>query len=189
MRQAASSSPGSDRDILNEYAPSNAASFRAKGGADRTRVAKYRDSIMAAAREHNIPAPIIAGVMSRESRAGNALDANHCGDGGRAFGLMQIDKITSGVQPRGEWNSSEHISQATGMLAANLRAVSKAHPQWSEAEKLRGAVAAYNFGVKNVLTVDNMDFKTTHNNYSADVWARAIELAPIFDQKPIKSQL
>ena len=32
----------------------------------------------------------VAAIASRESRAGAALDSNHRGDGGRAFGVMQV---------------------------------------------------------------------------------------------------
>lgn len=41
-------------------------------------------------RKTGVDPAIIAAIMSRESRAGNALDANKWGDHGNAYGLMQV---------------------------------------------------------------------------------------------------
>lgn len=77
--------------------------------------------------------------------------------------------------------SREHIAQAANILADFRARMREMHPQWSEAEVLRGAVAAYNTGADVAPTADQMDRGngtrrnngTTGKDYSADVWARA----------------
>jgi len=59
------------------------------------------------------------------------------------------------------------------ILQASLEGVRRKHPSWSPAWQLRGAVAAYNFGVDDVGTQGGLDIGSTGDDYSADVWARA----------------
>lgn len=61
---------------------------------DAGRVEQYRSHINRAAGKHGVDPAVIAGIMSRESRAGNAL-VNGWGDGGRAWGLMQVVTYTA----------------------------------------------------------------------------------------------
>lgn len=61
---------------------------------DAERVENYRSLINRAARNNGVDPAVIAAIMSRESRAGNALN-NGWGDGGRAWGLMQVGTITA----------------------------------------------------------------------------------------------
>lgn len=61
---------------------------------DAGRVEEYRSLIKTAARNHGVDAAVIAGIMSRESRAGNTL-VDGWGDGGKAWGLMQVGTITA----------------------------------------------------------------------------------------------
>lgn len=51
---------------------------------------KYTGIIRRAGENHDVDPALIAGIISRESRAGSQLD-NGWGDGGRAWGLMQVD--------------------------------------------------------------------------------------------------
>ncbi|XP_073470801.1 lysozyme g-like [Aquarana catesbeiana] len=110
--------------------------------------------------------------MSRESRAGNALDTNHEGDNGNAFGLMQIDKRWH--TPRGAWDSEEHILQATEILISMFEAIKKKFPSWSRSQVMKGALAAYNTGPDNVKSFDAVDSNTTGKDYSNDciAWAK-----------------
>lgn len=57
---------------------------------DLPHVNKYKDNIKSVGRLTRMDPAIIAGIMSRESRGGTGLDCNGWGDGGKAFGLMQV---------------------------------------------------------------------------------------------------
>lgn len=57
---------------------------------DLERMTKYTDIIKTAGEKYDVDPALIAGIISRESRAGNQLK-NGYGDGGRAWGLMQVD--------------------------------------------------------------------------------------------------
>lgn len=50
---------------------------------------KYRSKINSVGRRYDIDPALIAGIISRESRAGKALN-NGWGDHGNAWGLMQV---------------------------------------------------------------------------------------------------
>lgn len=56
---------------------------------DLGRMGRYRGIINTAATERGIDPALVAAIISRESRAGNALD-NGWGDHGKAWGLMQV---------------------------------------------------------------------------------------------------
>ncbi|MCP3103132.1 transglycosylase SLT domain-containing protein [Myxococcus sp. K15C18031901] len=145
---------------------------------DAARLKKYAAEFEAAGKKYDLPPALLAAIASRESRAGAALDSRGLGDNGNGFGLMQVDKRYH--KPEGGPYSANHIDQAAGILKGFLNDVKKAHPDWSPEQQLRGAVAAYNSGPKNVRTIQNMDVGTTGNDYSNDVWARAQALAKDF---------
>jgi peptidoglycan hydrolase-like protein with peptidoglycan-binding domain len=145
---------------------------------DLPRLQQYRADIESVAQQHDLPPALLAAIISRESRGGAALDANGRGDGGRGYGLMQVDRGTAaGV---GGPRSRANIEQGAQILSDKLGEVRRAHPDWTPEQQLRGAVAAYNMGARNVQTLGGMDRGTTGNDYSADVWARAQTLAPHF---------
>lgn len=121
--------------------------------------------------ETGLPPALLAAIASRESRGGAALDRNGYGDHGNGFGLMQVDKRYHELA--GSARSREHIEQAAGILKRYFEQVKAKFPRWSEAQQLRGAVAAYNFGVDDVRSLERLDIGSTGNDYSADVWARA----------------
>ncbi|XP_073470793.1 lysozyme g-like isoform X2 [Aquarana catesbeiana] len=145
--------------------------------ADLQRVNSYKEKIMSVSRKTGMDPAIIAAMMSRESRAGKALDANHEGDHGNAFGLMQIDKRRH--TPRGAWNSEEHILQATEILISMFETIKKKFPSWSRSYVMKGnhphdqMCAAYNTGPDNVKSFDAVDRNTTRKDYSNDFIARA----------------
>ncbi|XP_073470805.1 lysozyme g-like isoform X1 [Aquarana catesbeiana] len=138
---------------------------------DLKRVNSYREKITSVSRKTGVDPAIIAAIMSRESRAGNALDANKWGDHGNAYGLMQIDKRWH--TPQGEWDSEEHILQATEILCNMFDAIKQNFPSWSTNQVMKGAISAYNAGPGNVISFDTIDSRTTGRDYSNDVVARA----------------
>ncbi|XP_009870356.1 PREDICTED: lysozyme G-like [Apaloderma vittatum] len=113
---------------------------------------------------------LIAGIISRESHAGKAL-RNGLGDNGNGFGLMQVDKKSH--TPEGQWNSETHLTQGTGILIEMIKKIQGKFPQWTKDQQLKGGIAAYNFGDRNVRSYDRMDIGTTNNDYSSDVVGRA----------------
>ncbi|XP_072269412.1 lysozyme g-like [Pyxicephalus adspersus] len=138
---------------------------------DLQRVNLYKSKIKSVSKGTGVDAAIIAAIMSRESRAGNALDSHNWGDHGNAFGLMQIDKRWH--SPRGAWNSEEHILQATEILCSMYSSIRQKFPSWSASQVMKGAIAAYNMGPGNIHSFDSIDSCTTGKDYSNDVVARA----------------
>ncbi|XP_078512288.1 lysozyme g-like [Lissotriton helveticus] len=130
---------------------------------------KFKAKMVTVGKKLCVDPALIAAIASRESRAGSAL-INGFGDGGNAFGLMQVDIRYHKI--RGAWNSQEHITQATEILVSMIKAVTKKFPKWSVEQKLKGGIAAYNIGPGNVRT-ENVDSYTTAKDYSNDVVARA----------------
>ncbi|XP_071991866.1 lysozyme g-like [Engystomops pustulosus] len=139
--------------------------------ADLDRMKKYRSIIQSVSRKTGVDGAIIAGIISRESRAGNALDVNKQGDHGNAFGLMQIDYRFH--TPRGAWDSEEHLLQGTEILCSMFQYIKQKFPRWSSSQIMKGAIAAYNMGPDSVTSFDNIDSQTTGGDYSNDVIARA----------------
>ncbi|XP_029460641.1 lysozyme g-like isoform X2 [Rhinatrema bivittatum] len=131
---------------------------------------KYKLKIESVARKLCMDAAVIAGIISRESRAGAVL-RNGWGDNGNAFGLMQIDKRWH--KPRGTWNSGENIMQGTEICISMIKQIKKKFPSWSMTEQLKGGIAAYNAGPGNIKSFHEVDARTTGQDYSNDVIARA----------------
>ena len=69
--------------------------------------------------------------------------------------------------------SIENIKQGTGILIGMINAVHNNHPGWTTDMVLKGGICAYNSGVFNVQTYENMDEGTTGHDYSNDVTARS----------------
>ncbi|XP_051801196.1 lysozyme g-like isoform X2 [Acanthochromis polyacanthus] len=141
---------------------------------DSDRMEKYRSKINAVGRKKGVDPALIAAIISRESRAGNALH-NGWGDHGNAWGLMQVDVNPNGGghTARGAWDSEEHLSQATGILTDFIGLIQKKFPSWTSEQQLKGGIAAYNMGDRNVHSYENVDGATTGGDYSNDVVARA----------------
>ncbi|XP_061686393.1 lysozyme g-like [Syngnathoides biaculeatus] len=137
---------------------------------DLGRMNNYKAIIQNVGAQKGIDPAIIAGIISRESRAGNVLN-NGWGDHGNAWGLMQIDKKYH--TPRGGWDSEEHLSQGTDILIDFINQVKDKFRDWTAEQQLKGGIAAYNIGVGDVRTYERMDLGTTGDDYSGDVVARA----------------
>jgi hypothetical protein len=176
--------------ILSEYSPSGAGKLTSKGTAfrgiecsqylaklDHDRALQIADRFLNAADEYDLPPALLIGIASRESRIGWLLDDAGWGDIGRAFGIMQIDHRSHTVLGRPDPRSQAHINQAACIVSDNLVKIRRRHSDWPAARQLQGAVAAYNFGVKNVCTLEGIDKGTTHDDYSNDVWARGLYFA------------
>uniref|UniRef100_A0A087X412 Lysozyme g n=1 Tax=Poecilia formosa TaxID=48698 RepID=A0A087X412_POEFO len=141
---------------------------------DSGRMNKYKSKINSVGSQCGIDPALIAAIISRESRAGNALD-DGWGDHGNAWGLMQVDKFSSNIyhQKEGDWDSEEHLRQATGILVHFIKRIQNKFPNWSREQQLKGGIATYNMGDGNVHSYENVDAITTGKDYSNYVVARA----------------
>ena len=148
---------------------------------DLERICWYEDPFLESAELYCVPAALLAGICSRETRCRNII-----GDHGNGVGLMQIDKrYHPFATEKGAMTPDRNIEYAARLLASNWTALCRdmSKASWTYAEKLRGAVAAYNSGLRNVQTWERMDVGTTQNDYSADVWERARAFYPYFSEK------
>jgi len=130
----------------------------------------------AAADANCVQASVIAALASRESHAGRLLESTGgYGDHGHAWGIMQCDLFTSGLDcKKCPWKSLCHINMLVKeKLVPDMAAVQRRHPTWSKEQCLQGAISAYNAGLGNVQTWSGLDRGTTGNDYSNDVVARA----------------
>jgi hypothetical protein len=149
---------------------------------DLPKLLKFAAAFKKAGQKYGLPPALLAAIASRETRGGSQLRANGFGSNGEDFGLMQVNQKSHVLQ--GSAFSEAHINQATGILKSYYEQVADKHPTWTRPQQLRGAVAAYNFGVSNVRTLEGMDHRTANNDYSSDIWARAQTLAPHFQESP-----
>ncbi|CAJ1053631.1 N-acetylmuramoyl-L-alanine amidase-like isoform X1 [Xyrichtys novacula] len=143
---------------------------------DADRMKAYRSKINRVGAQNGIDPALIAAIISRETRAGNAIrSTGGWGDHGNAWGLMQVDVNPNGGghTARGAWDSEEHLNQATGILVYFLGRISKKFPSWNKEQQLKGGIAAYNMGDGNVRSYEGVDARTTGGDYSNDVVARA----------------
>uniref|UniRef100_A0A8C8I7D2 Lysozyme g n=2 Tax=Oncorhynchus TaxID=8016 RepID=A0A8C8I7D2_ONCTS len=104
---------------------------------DLVRMNKYKKLITRVGQKHGLDPAIIAGIISRESRAGAVLD-HGWGDHGNGFGLMQVDKRYHKIV--GTWDSEEHISQGSEILNEFIRRIQAKFPAWPKEHQLKGAV-------------------------------------------------
>merc|ERR1712110_1002627 len=135
---------------------------------DFSNLKKYQSKCKKAGSNKNIDHCIIGAIISRESRAGAALNSH--GGTCYGFGLMQIDKRYH--NPRGAWDSQEHIEQATDILIDTINCVKRNHNSWTQEMATKGGISGYNAGCGNVQTYDGMDIGTTGNDYANDCVAR-----------------
>jgi CRP-like cAMP-binding protein len=149
---------------------------------DRRRVLAYLAAFVQVGEETGLPPALLAAIASRESRGGKHLDASGYGlSDPNGYGVMQVDKRFHKVASKEGVGGLTHIRQAAGVLQGMLEEVRKKMPDWTPAMQLRGAVAAYNFGLKSVQTWDGLDRGSAHHDYSADIWERARYYASLPD--------
>jgi tetratricopeptide (TPR) repeat protein len=141
---------------------------------DWNRIQSFIDRIYIAASTFDVPPAIIAALASRESRAGAQLARDGTGDGGQAFGILQVDRRSwTQAGSSGDPASQEHINQGTQIFAGSRRSVQQQHPSWSDEYLLQGAAVGYNSSPANVQTIAGIDRGTTGGDYGSDVIARA----------------
>ncbi len=153
---------------------------RALAEADRARLLSHRGLIERVAADFDLPPALFAALISRESRAGLLLDSEGRGDRGNAFGVAQVDRRFHVQRTEGGPWGEAHLRQAAGILDGYKAQVEARHPSWQEEQQLRGALVAYNSGISNVQSIERMDIGTTGDDFSADVWARALALRADF---------
>lgn len=163
------------------------AAFRAalQVGTPNGRAAKFSEQLLQAARESGTDPFVLAAIMERESRSGEALDPAGRGDGGHGHGLMQIDdRSHQAWLATGVWRDPlQNIRYGAKVLKENLvffarPGVGREDPRPLQGQELlQAAVAAYNTGAANVLRSikagKHPDATTAHANYSQDVLQRA----------------
>lgn len=155
--------------------PAGVASSHAMAAMDVNSVSQFMDRFEVAESLYDLPAELLAGMASRETRGGTALDANGEGDSGNAVGILQIDKRWyTPVDIGPDFGSQGHINQAAAILDGYRDQAGVAHPEWTAAQKLQAGVAAYNAG-PDVFTyaISAIDTITDGGDYSNDVIARA----------------
>uniref|UniRef100_A0A3B4VAC0 Lysozyme g n=2 Tax=Seriola dumerili TaxID=41447 RepID=A0A3B4VAC0_SERDU len=147
---------------------------------DLVEMNNYKSIIKNVARQKGVDAALIAAIISRCCRAGKWLSGGWgCYDEKRkkynTFGLMQIDVSPNGGghTPKGEWDSEEHLCQATDILIYFIIRVKHKFRGWSKEQQLKGGIAAYNAGDGNIGPDGDVDSKTSNGDYSNDVVARA----------------
>eukprot|EP01132_Coremiostelium_polycephalum_P003216 gene3216-4028_t len=140
---------------------------------DRDRVLSLKDTFVQVSKSTLVPPEILAAIASRESHVGAILSPEGCSKDptNKGFGIMQIDKQFH--EPLGTKDSIEHITQAAQIINTFKETISKKHPNWTDLQISKGAIAAYNIGPKGVQTLENMDKGTTNDDYSGDVLVRA----------------
>jgi transglycosylase-like protein with SLT domain len=162
-------------------------------------IKKYRAVIEKAASKYDVPPALIAGIGSRESHWGLAL--NPLGPGGTGDrtarraparfrtgplppdncgfgrGLMQIDFDAHDFARTGNWQDPESNICYGVTVLCDARSMLRRKTTLGGTALLRAAVAAYNCGAGNVLNAIrngyDVDFFTAGRDYSRDALSRA----------------
>jgi hypothetical protein len=136
----------------------------------------------AAAKYSWLKPSVIGGIGSRESGWGRLLSPpgpGGTGDGGHGRGIMQIDdRFHQSFIGSGRWsNPKDNITYAIDEVLARNYDYLDFNTALDDQELLRGAIAAYNAGLGNVLDALaqglDVDYYTTGQDYSWDVLNRA----------------
>ena len=161
--------------------------------------ARYGASIVAAAATFGLPPAIIAALGSRESRWGLALKPKGPGGtsdlaprlythphrpaplpaDGRGFrrGLMQIDYDAHEFARSGDWQSPDANIRYACEVLRDARTQLRRRTVLHGRALLRGALAACNCGIGNVMRAVqhglDLDFYTAGRNYAAEILDRA----------------
>ncbi len=140
---------------------------------DVPQLTKLKDKFAFASKRTGVPTEILAGIASRESHAGKALNPEGFDPDKKAFGVMQVDQRFHRLRGANKPDSQAHIDQAAEIVRDNKALMDKRFPNWTEEQRWRAAVAGYNMGPGNVKSLDKMDVGTTGGDYSQDVMGRA----------------
>ncbi|XP_076153309.1 lysozyme g-like [Alosa pseudoharengus] len=140
---------------------------------DLDRMNEYKDIIIKVGRETGVDPAVIAGIISRSSRAGSEHVLEDGWNANRdTFGLMQITKQWHKL--KGDWDREEHIKQGTGILISSIRDIKRRFLNWTKEQQLKGGIAAYYAGPRNVpAEYEKVDENTFAKDYSNYVVARA----------------
>ena len=143
---------------------------------------KYEDIAKKVATKYEIPVSVIAGIGSRESHWGLALNPvgpGGTGDGGHGRGLMQIDdRWHLPFIESGKWaNGRENIIYGAAVLKNCMNYFVK-KGEWEMSYKLiKAGVAGYNCGPRRAwdgyAMGHGVDYYTTGRDYSTNVIERA----------------
>jgi hypothetical protein len=143
----------------------------------------YRPMIEQVAARYDWLSPsVVAGIGSRESAWGLLLSPAGpagTGDGGHGRGLMQIDdRYHQGFISTGLWRDPQaSLDYAIDQVLSRSYNYLDANTTLDGVELLRGALAAYNAGLTNVMDAISagydVDYYTTGQDYSWDVLNRA----------------
>jgi peptidoglycan hydrolase-like protein with peptidoglycan-binding domain len=153
--------------LLGETAPTPPTP---RPGSMEAKVLVHREAILKIADETGVPAPIIAGIIAKES-AGKADAVGSTGD----YGLMQINKrYNQDFVNNQDWSDPEtNIRYGTEKFAAKIRSFDG---------NIDNAVASYNAGNRGVReglaegrTLDQITFAP---NYVRDILAYARDIGP-----------
>jgi len=158
---------------------------RDKAKADITEIMALHPKLKKAAEKYSIPVEVLAGMASRESRAGKHLNKEGYDMEKKAFGLLQVDERYHKRKGKTATDPA-HIDQAAEILRDYRNQMDRKHPEWADEDRWRAAVAAYNMGPGNVKTLKNLDKGTTGNDYSADVMHRAELYGAVFEAQEEK---
>ncbi len=135
------------------------------------RLEQWRSMLAVASTATGVPMSLLAAIMDRESRGGEALSPpgpHGTGDVGHGHGLMQIDDRSwaAFTGDKSRWTDPQaNITFGAGILASNYRAFEESWPP---------AICAYNAGPGRVNrymmmrpspTIEELDQLTTDKNY------------------------
>ncbi len=145
---------------------------------------------------------VIAGILLRESRGGEILDADGLGDGGHGHGLMQIDDRSFPVFCQGDRWRDPAVNVDFGATVLHMkRSFLAARCQLAGEDLERASIAAYNCGegrvLQSVLQGEDVDTHTTGHDYSkavveyagayAEIVREPVEpLEPPADPRPVE---
>ncbi|XP_038586433.1 uncharacterized protein LOC119911594 isoform X2 [Micropterus salmoides] len=141
---------------------------------DLNEMKRYKEDISSVGKILNVHPALIAGIISRQSRAGTKLSANGYGKFNQnCFGLMQISKHYHAV--KGNPFSREHLDQGVTFFIQLIKTMKRTKQDWSKEQQLKGALACYIAGEERVipLSYEEVDSVTPHGDFANDVVARA----------------
>ncbi|KAF6104611.1 lysozyme g1 [Phyllostomus discolor] len=98
---------------------------------------RFQPIIHTVGQKYCVDPAVIAGVVSRESPAGNILvNAGNVGDG------VRVVQDTGHYVPT-PWISESQLSQMTNVLTVRIKEIQKRFPTWTPDQCLRGGLCAY----------------------------------------------